>query len=251
MPSTALKGLFRSLRIYHGHPDHNHRLDATYGPFLRPGNVAFDIGSHVGDRISSFRRLGARVIALEPQPLAQRALRLIHGRDPLVSLVPAACGAEPGTVTFFINPANPTVSTGSAQFIDAAQGAPGWEGQQWSTATEVPCTTLDQLIAEHGRPDFVKIDVEGFEAAVLEGLSEALPAISFEMTTIQRDVAEACIHRLMALGPYRFTFSLGESHAFAFAEPITAEEMIAHLQGLPPEANSGDVYAILSREHSR
>ena len=62
-------------------PARNAAMDALYGQFLTPGDLAFDIGSHVGDRISSFRRLGARVVALEPQPGPARAIRLIHGRD--------------------------------------------------------------------------------------------------------------------------------------------------------------------------
>ncbi len=48
-----------------------------YGEFVRPGDLAFDIGAHVGDRIGSFRRLGARVVAVEPQPALVRTLRLI------------------------------------------------------------------------------------------------------------------------------------------------------------------------------
>ena len=107
--------------------------------------------------------------------------------------------------------------------------------------------TLDALIAEHGLPAFAKIDVEGFELAVLRGLSQPLPALSFEFTTIQRDMAEACVGRLMAVGPYRFNVALGESQVFGFAASINADELIAYLQTLPHEANSGDVYALLSR----
>ena len=98
----------------------------------------------------------------------------------------------------------------------AADGAGGWEGQVWDKAIEVPCTTLDALIAQHGRPAFAKIDVEGFEAAVLAGLSQPLPALSFEFTTIQRDVALACLDRLASLGPYGFDVALGESQALTF-----------------------------------
>ncbi|MGL5736775.1 MAG: FkbM family methyltransferase, partial [Beijerinckiaceae bacterium] len=160
------KAVSRSLRIYHGKHAQSRMvaMDALYGVFLNPGDLAFDIGSHVGDRISSFRRLGARVVALEPQPLPARVLRLIHGRDENVTLVEAACGDHEGTITLKINSANPTVSTASSDFVRAADGAGGWEGQVWDEERIVPMTTMDALIATHGIPAFAKIDVEGFEA---------------------------------------------------------------------------------------
>jgi FkbM family methyltransferase len=245
-PKGTAKALSRSLRVYYGDAARNAAMDALYANFLKPGDLAFDIGAHVGDRTSSFRRLGARVVALEPQPGAARVLRLIHGRDPEVTLIQAACGDHEGSVALRINSANPTVSTASTAFIRAARGADGWEGQVWDGEITVPCTRLDTLIRRHGRPDFVKIDVEGFEAHVLAGLTHALPAISFEFTTIQRDVAEACLALLETLGRYRFNLTLGESQRLDFAEPVDSETMGAYIRDLPHEANSGDVYAMLS-----
>src|SRR5690606_31886866 len=157
-------------------------MDALYARFLAPGDLAFDVGAHVGDRTASFRRLGARVVAVEPQPLCLGALRPLYGGDPQVALVEAACGAAPGTVRLHVNSANPTVSTASAGFVAAAGGAAGWEGQVWEAAIDVPATTLDALVAAHGRPAFTKIDVEGYEDEVLAGLSRPLPALSFEFT---------------------------------------------------------------------
>ena len=177
--------------------------------FVKPGGLAFDIGSHVGDRIGSFRRCGARVVALEPQPLCARVIREIYAGDADVTLVEAACGPKPGKLTLHINSANPTVTTASTDFVKAADGAGGWEGQVWDRQIEVPVTTLDALIASHGRPDFVKIDVEGFEADVLAGLSQPLPCLSFEFTTIQRDVAYACLDRLAEIGGYRLRHRAG------------------------------------------
>jgi len=106
-------------------------------------------------------------------------------------------------------------------------------------------TTLDALIATHGRPAFVKIDVEGFEADVIAGLSTPIPALSFEFTTIQRDVAYLCLDRIAALGPYRFNLALGESQVLATRDVITAADMRRTIAALPHDANSGDVYAIL------
>lgn len=244
-PKGTAKALARSLRVYHGDRARHAAMDALYARFLEPGDLAFDIGSHVGDRISSFRRLGARVVALEPQPGPARAIRLIHGRDAQVTLIEAACGDRLGAVTLKVNSANPTVSTVSEQFVGAARGAEGWADQVWDWEIAVPCTTLDMLIAQHGLPAFIKIDVEGFEAHVLAGLSRRVPAISFEFTTIQRDVAESCLARLAELGPYRFNVALGESQTLEFAEEASAEAMGRFLRDLPHAANSGDVYAIL------
>jgi FkbM family methyltransferase len=244
-PKGTAAAVARSLRVYYSDPARDRAMDALYGAFVRPGDLVFDIGAHVGDRIASFRRLGARVVALEPQPGPARALRLLYGRDPEVRLVTAAAGDSEGDITLHVNSANPTVSTASPAFIDAAGGAQGWEGQAWDASVTVPCRTLDGLIAEHGRPAFVKIDVEGFEDRVLMGLTQPVPALSFEFTTIARDVAARCLERLAQVGPYRFDVALGETQARVFGTWVTGEAMASYLAALPHAANSGDVYAAL------
>ena len=242
----SLAQLRRSLDVYYGDPARDQAMDALYRHFVKAGELAFDIGSHVGDRIGSFRRLGARVVALEPQPDCARIIRAIYAGQPEVTLVESACGPTPGKLKLHINSANPTVTTASRDFVAAAGGARGWEGQIWDREIEVPVTTLDALVAAHGRPAFVKIDVEGFEADVLAGLSAPVPVLSFEFTTIQRDVALRCLELLARLGPYRFDLALGESQQLTFDRWITAADMAAHIEGLPHSANSGDVYVRLS-----
>ena len=80
------RGIARSLRIYYGDRAHAAAMDRLYGQFVRPGDLVFDVGAHVGDRLASFARLGARVVALEPQPALARVLRLLHGRKPDVAI---------------------------------------------------------------------------------------------------------------------------------------------------------------------
>jgi FkbM family methyltransferase len=241
--ALAWPRLRRSIEVYYGDQARDDAMDALYRRFLKPGALAFDIGSHVGDRIGAFRRAGARVVALEPQPDCAAAIRAIYHGDAAMALHESACGPKAGVLSLQINSANPTVSTASSAFVEAASGASGWEGQVWDSAIEVPVTTLDALIEAHGRPDFIKIDVEGFEADVLAGLSQPIPALSFEFTTIQRDVVLACITRARDLGMTHFNLALGESQILVFAAPIDASAMQAYVLGLPHSANSGDIYA--------
>ena len=112
----AMASLNRSLTYYYGDARRAAVIDAMYRRFVRPGDLVFDIGSHVGDRIASFRRLGARVVAVEPQPLCMRALRAIYAGDEQVELVEAACGQDNGHIPLRINSTNPTVSTNSPHF---------------------------------------------------------------------------------------------------------------------------------------
>src|SRR5258705_9740241 len=94
----TLRGIVRSLRIYYGNRQHGPAMDRLYRQFVRPGDLVFDIGAHVGDRVAAFRRLGARVVAVEPQPALANILRLFYGRDPRITIEQAAVGRHSRTI---------------------------------------------------------------------------------------------------------------------------------------------------------
>jgi FkbM family methyltransferase len=246
----TLRGLVRSLRLYYGDGERRAAMDLLYGRFVKSGDLVFDIGAHVGDRTAAFRRLGARVVAVEPQPALVRTLKVLYGRDRAVVIEPLAVSRSAGMIELKLNLDNPTVSTASDAFVQAADGAPGWEGQRWSRTIGVAVTTLDALIKRHGMPAFIKIDVEGLEADVLAGLPHAVAALSFEFTTILPKVATDCIARCATLGYARYNAILGESHALIHPRWLSAGEITAWLSSLPPAANSGDVYALRGSEIS-
>jgi FkbM family methyltransferase len=236
-------GLARSLAVYYGIPFRARRLARLYAPFLAPGALAFDIGAHAGNRVRAFRRLGARVVAVEPQPDFVRLLETLYGRDPAVTIVAAAVAAAPGEARLLVSERTPTVTTLSADWARRVAADPSFRGVSWAPGARVPVTTLDALVAAHGRPDFVKLDVEGSEAAALAGLSTAVPALSFEYLAAAPDVALACVDRLAALGRYEFNWSAGERQRLASPRWLEPDALRAVLRGLP--AGSGDVYARL------
>src|SRR5437764_780995 len=86
------RGIIRSLSIYYGGRHNRAAMDQLYARLLKPGDLVFDVGSHVGDRIAAFRRLGCRVVACEPNPALVKTWRLIYWRDSSVSVEPVAIG---------------------------------------------------------------------------------------------------------------------------------------------------------------
>lgn len=236
----ALAGLARSLVIYRARPWRAAALARFYRELVGPGDLAFDIGAHVGNRTRALVAAGARVVALEPQALFHRFL----ARDlpPEVTLLRAASGRAEGAARLAVSRLHPTVSSLAEGFADRMAGVPGFGRVRWDRAETVPVTTLDALIAAHGRPRFVKIDVEGHEAEVLAGLSVALPWIAFEALPATRDATRAALDRLETLGRYRFSAIAGEATRFAL--PFgTRADLLTGLAGLGDRPL--DVYARL------
>ena len=241
---ASVLGVVRSLRIYYGNPGQLRRMQRLYARLLRPGDLVFDVGAHVGSRTWVWSRLGARVVAVEPVPQAMGVLRMLHGRRPRVTLVQAAVGRQAGRLPMLVCEREPTVSTLSADWADRMlRERDAFARTRWGHSVLVPVVTLDELIARYGRPVFCKIDVEGYDLEVLHGLSEALPALSFEYVPPALDLALACLERLTALGRYEFNWSWGESMHLRWPEWVSAATLADYLRSYPAQGNPGDVYA--------
>lgn len=157
---------------------------------LRPGDLIFDIGANEGFKADLFLRLGARVVALEPDLTNQailrerfRKFRLIQ--KPLV-IVGKAVSDRSATETMWVDGPGSAVNTLSQKWATALhehkeRHSHAHFGLEFSQQKTVETTTLEELISTHGVPIFVKIDVEGHELNVIRGLKRPVRYLSFEV----------------------------------------------------------------------
>lgn len=240
---TRARGLARSLFMYYWPPGGTRRLAAFYGQLVGEGGLCFDVGAHVGNRSLAFERLGCRVVAVEPQPDMARFLRQLFRRRPGIVLEEVAIAARPGAVELHVSAATPTVTTASRSFIDGVAAIPSFQKVDWGETVTVPALTLDQLIARHGLPDFIKLDIEGLEEAALAGLSRAPGLVSFEFLAARPEATRRCLDRLEALAQWRFNLSRGESLELEWPDFRPRAAVEAWLDSHDGQDFSGDVYA--------
>jgi FkbM family methyltransferase len=198
----------------------------------------FDIGANLGSKADGFLAGGARVVCVEPQPECIKVLREKHQGNSKVTVLGVGLADKPGQMELSICSEAPTISTFSESW---KQGR--FANFKWDKTMSVEVTTLDQLIATHGVPRYCKIDVGGFELAVLKGLSQPVPYLSFEFTIELLSDARACLEYLQGLGYHEFNLKLGEAPDMALPAWVGPNQLLAHIQSLTDPVLWGGVYA--------
>ncbi|MBN3922944.1 FkbM family methyltransferase [Nostoc sp. NMS4] len=186
-----------------------------YSKLLDSNSLCFDVGANIGAKSEAFLIAGAKVVAFEPQPECMRELKArcsnYHSK---FHPVQKAVGAEPGEATLYTRE-----RSGIASFYE------DWVGTVQSSI-QVSITTLDHAIDEFGKPDYCKIDVEGWELEVLKGLTQPISLLSFEYHITEREIntTAACINYLSNLGKILINVVPAEMHSFVFEEWLSPDE---------------------------
>lgn len=216
------------------------RLD-FYRQFVTSGDVVFDVGANLGNRAKIFHKLGANVIAIEPQTTCADYLQSVFDNKTNFQLVRVALGSSPGEAEMSICSTH-QMSSLADNWLQAVKQSGRFGKERWVAMERVAIDTLDNLIAQFGRPSFVKVDVEGFEEQVLAGLSAPVSAISLEFTPEFMEGTLRCIDYLCAMGNPTFQLSMGESMELAGSEWVGAEKIKQMLSRVPSKS-FGDLYA--------
>ena len=213
--------------------------------FVGPGDLAFDVGAHVGNHARCLVGLGARVVAIEPQPAFAAWLRRLFRARPDVTVLECALAATPGDVELYASPRTPTVATVSRRWIEVVRASPGFHRVSWASGIRVPATTLDALIARYGRAALLQDRRGGLRGRGIARLSQPVPALSFEYLPAASDVARRAAGLLAALGPYRFNHTIGERRRFVWEQWQPVGALDTWLAACHADEPSGDIYARL------
>lgn len=214
---------------------------AFFSNFVKPGDLCFDVGANVGNRIQPLLDIGAKLVAVEPQKPCYEFLKWKFGSK--ISIVTKGLSDSVGVQNFYISDSS-VISSFSKEWIDSVKSG-RMSKYKWEKVELIEMTTLDNLIAQFGMPAFIKVDVEGYELNVLKGLNKAVKMISFEYTVPeQTDVAVDCIKRILEINKnIKCNFSIGESMDYALDKWLSAEAMIEYIETKEfKDTNFGDIY---------
>lgn len=207
--------------------------------FIGGDSLVFDVGANRGQSSELYIDLGARVVAFEPQTDLHPEIRQLCRNSPRLKIEPCGLGSKVETRRFFIT-----------SYDQVASLRDDWEGTRIGE-TVIEVSTLDLQIERHGLPSYCKIDVEGWELEVLQGLNHAIPVISFEYhnSPPEIDKAKAVLARIESLGTYYCNVKEPSDHDFLLKDFMPISDFIDRFPNNLTAALTkgyGDVFCVLN-----
>lgn len=218
-----------------------------YSELINKGDIVFDVGANVGSRTKLFINLGADVISYEPQPELANYLCSYLKSCRRCKIFQMGLSNKEGETILHTSEAH-VLSSMSTRWINATKQSGRFKDFEWNDSITVQVSTLDKEIEKNGTPSFIKIDVEGHELEVLQGLTKTIKSISFEFTAEEIDITIKCIKRLSMLNDYKFNFCIGENFNYESRKWLMSKLIIVELSDFVKKNQNcwGDVYATLS-----
>ena len=213
------------------------KAELTFLKSILPTNtshsIIFDVGANIGFKTNIFSILCKQVIAFEPDQSNLTFLRGLFASKRNVSIEPVGISSTKGKHTFFIHEKGSGFNTLNPKWKEKLESA----DNRWKTSyafegsTTIETITLDDAIAQYGKPAYIKIDVEGHELEVVKGLSQAVPLLSIEanLPEFLNETIEIIKH-LQNINRAT-TYNITNSDKFMFDKFMSATETINFLNG--------------------
>ena len=174
----------------------------------RYNDVVIDIGAHIGLHTIHFAKIAKLVIALEPEPSNFRLLKenIKVNKASNVIALPIAASNYDGYIDLYISP-----SSGSHS-VEVYNDLEMRASSKYIGKIKVPCIKIDTLLKMLGlsKADIVKIDVEGHEHKVLEGMTRILTNVPPRVLIIEIDKGSKLVDELRNRYGYRFVIKLDD-----------------------------------------
>jgi FkbM family methyltransferase len=210
-----------------------------FSQFIESGDLCFDVGANIGKITNILLNIGAKVICVEPQESCLKALYNLYRNNENVIIVNKALGAKEGFGEIYICDDANGMSTLSEDFISNSRYS---EDYNWEKKKKVAITTLDKLIYIYGLPKYCKIDVEGYELEVFQGLSKKIPIISFEFHMEFIAIANQCLRQLAILGDIEVNFAKSDVKELILDKWGSPQDLTKILKSMKDKSLWGDIY---------
>lgn len=250
---TTYRGLYDMAGWWEWSEEAETKSLPSFAPFIQPGDLVFDIGANRGRKTWIFRKLGAKVVAVEP--LFAFGYEFVpefwwkFEQDAKVIPVARAISRH-RTAIIHINKFMPYVSSIDKAWMTESAHSPKNKQPYYKPKSLIKRTvaaiTLDGLMGIYGIPKFMKVDVEGAENEVIQTLSVPVPALNMEFHQDWLPI-EAMKH-MGGLGHYVWNYCLGTFPDFIAPHWMHRADLIAYMRKHLTEKGDGswgDIYGRL------
>jgi FkbM family methyltransferase len=189
---------------------------------IEPNNrLVIDVGMNDGSDTAYYLHCGCRVIAIEANPQLTAAANLRFAQEiaeGMLTVLNLGIAPSEGVADFYV--------ASNHQWSSFSKEVASRRGMEIVETVRVPCVPLSNILRQYGVPEYIKIDIEGYDLFCLESLSKDTtpPYVSVEFA---HGMEHRLLHRLLELGYVRF--KLLNQVTYTDKRPIFANELGARV----------------------